>query len=95
MRTGIYKPMGKKQLRQLKEKNDFFRKVGEMLEPAREDTLAGFDDGAKTTQILKKANGFLMKFSHRQDPVTIAIGGFFKNWKKGHFGVHPKRAKYA
>jgi hypothetical protein len=36
-------------------KNEFFRKVGERLEPSREETLAGFDDGAKPSQILAKA----------------------------------------
>ncbi|MFH1371479.1 MAG: hypothetical protein ABII09_09385 [Planctomycetota bacterium] len=36
------------------EKNEFFREVGERLEPAREETLAGFDNGSKPDQILAK-----------------------------------------
>ncbi len=39
------------------EKNDFFREVGEKLEPSREETLAGFDEGSEPTEISEKASG--------------------------------------
>ena len=54
---GYTSEWAKKNFAGVKEKNEFFRTVGEMLEPAKEETLAGFDDGAKTTEILKKARG--------------------------------------
>jgi len=52
---GYTSEWAKKNFAGVKGKNEFFRTVGEMLEPAGEDSLAGFDDGAKTTEILKKA----------------------------------------
>jgi hypothetical protein len=36
----------------IEEKNDFFRKVGESLEPGRENTLSVFNDRSKSSQIL-------------------------------------------
>jgi hypothetical protein len=41
----------------VEDKNDFFRTLGELLEPGSEETLTGFDNGAKTAEILKKARG--------------------------------------
>jgi len=54
---GYTSEWAKKNFAGVKEKNEFFRTVGEMLEPAREETLAGFDEGAKTEEILKKVRG--------------------------------------
>jgi hypothetical protein len=54
---GYTSDWAKKNFAGVEEKNDFFRTLGEALEPAREDSLAGFNDGAKTTEILKKARG--------------------------------------
>jgi hypothetical protein len=53
---GYTSQWAKRSFASVEAKNDFYRKVGESLEPSSEDSLAGFDDEAKTTEILKRLN---------------------------------------
>jgi hypothetical protein len=52
---GYTSQWAKKNFADVKEKNDFFRTLGESLTPAKEDSLAEFDDGAKPKAILDTA----------------------------------------
>jgi hypothetical protein len=51
---GYTSEWAKKNFKSIGEKNEFFREVGETLEPLREETLAGFDERSKPGQILAK-----------------------------------------
>jgi hypothetical protein len=51
---GYTSEWAKKNFAGVKEKNEFFRKVGETLDPASENLLTGFDERAKASQILAK-----------------------------------------
>jgi len=53
---GYTSQWAKKNFSSAKEKNEFFEKLGDSLEPGREDELAVFDDGAQPKDILDKAN---------------------------------------
>ncbi len=46
----------KKNFRNTQDKNEFFEKLGDTLQPAREDELAGFSSDARPADILSKIN---------------------------------------
>jgi hypothetical protein len=54
---GYTSQWAKKNFAGVEGKNEFFRTLGETLDPAKEEMLAGFDDRAKTAEVLKKARG--------------------------------------
>jgi hypothetical protein len=51
---GYTSEWAKKNFKNIGERNEFFREMGETLEPLREETLAGFDERSKPGQILAK-----------------------------------------
>jgi hypothetical protein len=51
---GYISEWAKKNFKSIGEKNEFFREVGERLEPSKEETLTGFNERSKPGQILAK-----------------------------------------
>jgi alpha-D-ribose 1-methylphosphonate 5-triphosphate synthase subunit PhnH len=51
---GITSQWAKNNFASVEEKNEFFRKLGESLEPGRENTLSDFNDRSKPGRILAK-----------------------------------------
>jgi hypothetical protein len=52
---GITSQWAKNNFASIEEKNEFFRKLGESLEPSKENSLASFNDSSMPKEILKKA----------------------------------------
>jgi hypothetical protein len=51
---GYTSPWTKRSFASVEEKNDFFRKLGQSLEPSKENSLAGFDNSAKPAKLLNR-----------------------------------------
>jgi hypothetical protein len=51
---GYCSDWAKKNFKSINEKNEFFKTIGQHIEPLREESLAGFDDRSKPDQILGK-----------------------------------------